>query len=884
MPTSKSSMGDRLYAGLLRLLPFDFRSEFGSEMEEVFREQRAETGRDRGVAGLLKVWGATIADIFRMAPREHLAVLAQDTRYALRMMRRNPGYTAATVIILGLGIGVNTSVFSAVYSVLLKPLPYTQGDDLVVLRQPATKQGTDNIRFSPLEVEDYRKQNQSLEGVVEHHSMTFTLFGANEAHRVLTGVVSAGFFDLFGVKPLLGRTFNANDERPDSQPVLVLSYEFWRKTEGGDPHIVGRVYQMNDRPHIVIGVLPPIPQYPNENDVYMTTVACPFRSNPRNIANRKFRLISSVFGRLKPNVPLEFCRKDLAGIAQHFQQDYPAVYPATLGFGSAATTLREDLTRKAKPMLLVLLGAAAFVLLIACANVANLMLARMGRREQELVIRTAVGAGSGRLLRQLLTEGFLMAMAAAGIGLLFAAATNTWLTQLAGQFTPRAREIGIDGWALAFAILCASATTMVFGSLAAINCRRDVGASLKEGGRATGDRRRNVARSVLIAAQVAFSFVLLTGAGLMVRSFVELQRVDTGVVTQRVFAAAFDLNWSKYKTNEQFLDVSSRLLEKVQMQPGVEAAAVASSFPMDPDLQAFGGRPARLMVQGDPQSEADSLAVRSIRNVTPDYFKTLGIPLVAGRTFRDSDVRASQFVTVINHSLAVRRWGRENPIGRRISVDGGDSWAEIIGIVADVKEFGPERDTPYQMYAAMAQSPNPGAILVRSVADPNTVSGLLRRAIVEVDPQTAITNFETLEQAKADAVASPRTLTRLFSIFGGLAFVIAIAGITSMLALWVRQRKREIGIRMALGASPRAIVRDVLRQGMVLVVIGLGAGLAGALELTRWLKALLFQVQPTDIPTYVAVSAILLAAALVACLVPARSASNIDPQTALRSE
>ena len=275
--------------------------------------------------------------------------------------------------------------------------------------------------------------------------------------------------------------------------MLVLSYEFWKKSEGGDPGIIGRIYQMNDRPHIVIGVLPQIPQYPNENDVYMTTAACPFRSNPRNIANRKYRLISSVFGRLKPDTPLEYCRKDIAAVAQHMKQDYPAIYPDSAGISAAATTLREDLTRQARPMLLVLLGAAAFVLLIACANVANLMLARMARREHELVIRTAVGAGSGRLLRQLLTESFILALAAAAIGVLFAGGANTLVSQLAQQYTPRAREIGIDGWVLGFAILCATATTLVCGSVAALYAHGNVAAGLKEGGRATGERRRNLA-------------------------------------------------------------------------------------------------------------------------------------------------------------------------------------------------------------------------------------------------------------------------------------------------------------------------------------------------------------------------------------------------------
>jgi putative ABC transport system permease protein len=877
----KGSLGDRVYGALLRLLPFDFRAEFGSEMEEVFREQR---GHERGFAALLRMWGTTIRDIFRMAPREHLSVLAQDTRYALRLMRRNAGYTAAAVLILGLGIGVNTSIFSAVYNVLLKPLPYAQGDDLVVLRQPAQKLGSDNLFFSVSEINDFRQQSHSLTGLVEYHGMTFTLLGGSEARRVRTGVVSPAFFDFFGVTPLLGRTFVEADDKPGAEAVLVLSYEFWRKIEGGDPKIVGRVYRMNNRPHTVIGVLPPIPQYPNENDVYMPTSACPTRSNPRVIANRGFRMMS-VFGRLKPNTPVEMCRRDLAGVAQQIRHDNPDAYPDTMGYTAGVTVLRDDLTKQARPMLFALLGAAAFVLLIACANVANLMLARMARREQELVIRTAVGAGSGRLLRQLLTESLIMALLAAGIGVAFAVGTGKLLADFSGQFTPRAREIAIDGWVLGFAAICATATTLVFGSMAALYSRHDIASGLKDGARSSADRRRAFVRSGLIAAQVAFSFVLLTGAGLMVRSFQQLQRVDPGFVPQRVFAVGFGLNWSKYNGPTEYAAVARCLLERVQSQPGIVTAAVASQFPMSPDLAVpTGGRPPRFIVKGDGRPDTDSPLIRHIRSVSPDYFKTLGIPLVAGRAFTATDKADGPLVILINRSLAAKRWPNEDPVGKWISRDGGTTWLQIVGVVGDVKEFGPAVDAPFEIYVPLEQQAFPGAIVARTAGDPSTVAGLLRHAVLDVDPDTAITRFQTLESAQDQAVSSPRTLTRLFTGFAVLAFVIAVAGIMSMLALWVRQRKREIGIRMALGASPGEIVREVLRQGMALAAIGLVIGVAGALQLTRWLKSLLFQVQPTDFPTFAAVALLLLAAALLACLAPARKASRIDPQDALRAE
>ena len=883
MDTTKPSFSDRLYGALLRLLPFDFRREFGEDMEETFREQREATANRRGARGLVRMWWVTILDIFRMAPREHLGVLAQDSRYAFRMMARNPGFTASAVIILGLGIGVNTSIFSLVNSVLLRPLPYAQGDRLVVLRQPAVKMGTASIGFSPLEVADYRRQSESLSNLSEYHTMTFTLFGANEPRRVQTGVVSAGFFDSLGIRPLLGRTFREADDQPGAQPVLVLSYEFWRRSEGGDPNIVGKAYQMNDRPHIVVGVLPPIPQYPNDNDVYMPTSACPFRSNPRTIGNRNARMLS-VFGRLKPGVTLDHFSSEISRIAARLQQDYPKFYPDGLGYTAKASLLREDLTSRARLLLLVLLAAAAFVLLIGCANVANLILARMARREQELVIRTAVGAGSGRLLRQLLTESLLLALFAAGIGILLAWGSVKPLAHAAGLLTPRAREVSIDGWVLGFAVLCATATTVIFGSVAALYSTRDAGSGLKEKSR-TADRGRHRLRSALIAAQVAFSFVLLIGAGLMVRSFVRLNQIDPGFVPQRVFAVSFDVNWTTYNGDANKVNsLSHRLLEKVEGQPGVLAAAVSSSFPMDPDLRTFGGRPQRFQVEGDPRAEAASTAVRSVRIVTPDYFNVLGIPLLSGRMFLDSDRDNTPAVVILNRSLAVRRWGRENPIGKRISFDNGGHWLQVTGIVGDVREFGPEQDAPFQAYIPMAQNPNPGAILARTAGDPASVAGLLRRAVRDADPGNAITNFETLEQARADSIESPRAVARIFGFFAALALLIAVAGIASVLVLLVRQRTREFGIRIALGAAPRQIVGSVIREGMVMVVIGLALGLAGAFELARFLRNLLFEVPPTDAPTYALVSGLFLTSALIACSLPAYRAARIEPQTALRCD
>jgi len=880
MNGERRSLADRAFRALLRVLPFDFRVDFDSEMEEVFRQQRAEAER-QGKTGLARLWWDTIVGIFSTAPREHWAMLRQDTGYALRMMRRNLGYTAVAVVTLALGIGANTAIFSVINATLLRPLPYREGQQLVVIRQPAPKANVDDMRFSVHEVEDYRQQNQTLSGLVEYHSMLFTLLGKGDAQRVITGVVSWNFFDVFGVKPIMGRTFLPSDDQPGAPAVLLLSYEYWQKGQRGDPDIVGKTFEMNDKVHTVIGVLPPVPQYPNENDVYMPTVACPFRSRPQFIANRDSRMMN-VFGRLKPGVSLDQGRADLALIASRLQKEFPKSYPNEGGYTGASFPLKQELTQQARPTLFVLLGAAVFVLLIACANVANLILARMGRRERELVVRTAMGAGKSRLLRQLLTESALMGFLAGVVGLLLAAGSMKLLVAFASQITPRAREISIDGYVLLFALLAAVGTSIVFGSASALSSRQDISAGLKEGtSQTTISRSRQRLRNALIVAQVAFSFVLLTGAGLMLRSLMKLQRLDPGYAPQRVLNLTLFPNWSKYKSADQYRDFARRLLDKVQPQPGVLSAAIASSFPLDPD-----GYPSnrRFNVEGRPLGEGELAPVAGMRNASPDYFKTLGIALLKGRTFAETDNEKAVPVAVISQSLARHHWPTEDPVGKRISFDQGETWVQIVGVVGDVREFGLDKPPVDELYTPMAQTPSPGNLLVRTAADPTSVAAQVRQAIREIDPDAAVTNVETLEQARSDSLNTRRLTANLLGLFASLALVVAVAGIGGILALTVSQRVREIGIRVALGAKPANVLGMVISQGMSLVLAGLGLGLVGALLLTGLLRTFLFEVTPTDPATFLGVATLLAAAALIACYVPAQRAARIDPIAALRTE
>ena len=884
MPKEKPPKSDRFFRLAMKTLPSDFRGDYGNEMQRVFTEQRREASEKHGFAGLMGVWWDTLTGLLKIGPHEHWEILKQDCAYAGRMMRKNLGFTLLAVLTLGLGIGANTAIFSVVNAVLLKPLPYPKGNQLVVVRQSATGQAVDDISFSVKEVDDYRHQNQTLSGLEEYHTMTFTLLGREEPLRVQTGVVSAGFFDLFGVKPILGRSFRAEDDQVGAPAVLLVSYEFWQNSLGGDPQIVGKTFRMNDRVHTVIGVLPPVPQYPNENDVYMPTSACPFRSSERMRENRDSRMMS-VFGRERDGVTSQQVNADLATIAGRLKQDYPKSYPAGDGYSAAALSLQSELTKQARPTLLVLLAATGFVLLIACANVANLMLARMAQRERELAVRSALGAGQSRLLRQLLTESVIIALLGAAVGLLCASGSLELLTGFASRFTPRAREIRIDYVVLFFALIAAVATSIVFGTLSAFFSRETVALGLKEGtGGASSSRSRHRIRSLLIVSQVAFSFLLLAGAGLMLRSFIKLTKVNPGFVSQNVLAMDINANFSKYTKPEQYGALAQRLLDSVKTEPGVLAAAISSSFPFDPDSLMFGPQFGTFDIENRPLKDGEVQPVTTFRATSPDYFRTLGIPLIKGRAFADQDSREAPKVAIINQTLAHHRWPGQDPLGHRVSVDAGKTWMTIVAVVGDTKEFGLGRPADDELYIALDQFPNVGSLIVRTMGDPIALARDLRHRIYEVDPDTAITNMETLEHARGATLTSPRLTANLMGVFAGLALVMAATGIGGIMALTVTQRVHEIGIRMALGARPSSVLTMVLRQGLFLGIAGIVIGVLATVGFTQMLRTLLFEISPTDPTTLLSVTLVLMGAAVASCAVPAWRAANIDPLVALRFE
>lgn len=812
-----------------------------------------------------------------------METLLQDVRYGCRTLIRSPGYTAMVILTLGLGIGANTAIFSVINGVLLRPLPYRDGSQLVVARQQALAAGSENIPFSVKEIIDYREQLESLDGFVEYHGMSFTLLNRGEPDHVLTGVVSANFFEVLGVQPLTGRTFVDGDDDLGAEPVLVLSYPYWQQRFGGDPNIVGAVFEMNDRPHTVVGVLPPIPQYPRENDVYMPTSACPFRAagEARMHENRTAFRGMTAFGRLKPEIPIGQFENELSVVASRLQDDFPETYPDDSGYGAVTIPLYDELTREARPMLLVLLATTVLVLLIASANVANLTLARMARREREFAVRAALGAGTRRIVRQLLTETTLLALAGGALGLVVAWLGIDMLEAFAALFTPRTSQIAIDAWVLVFTVGISVLTGVAFGLVPAIAARTDLSSALKEGGaQSTDTGHRHRFRSLLTVAQVAVSVMLLIGAGLLLTSFYRLQQVDPGFDAEHVLTAEVFPNWSKYRSRESQRQLFTGILDRLTTSPGVESAAVASSFPMASEV----GAQQRFEIDGRRYEDPDLRPELESRVVSADYFKTVGIPLISGRVFNDLDDAETLPVAVVSRSLADREWRESNPVDQRITLDNGETWLTIVGVVADVREHGLEHEPPDTLYRPFRQGGRPTRVLVRARTNPMALSNQVRDAVHAVDPDQPVENFRTLEQTRRGMLATRRLTMVLLGLFAALALIITVTGVAAVIATSVSQRTREFGLRLALGAEPGSVLTAVMHQGLSLVILGLVIGLAGALAFGRVLSSFLFNTDPIDPVTFVAVSVLLVVSALAACFLPARRAMGVDPMVALRSE
>jgi predicted permease len=807
-----------------------------------------------------------------------LDTFLSDVRFGLRRLRSRPGFTAAAVLTLALGIGANTAIFSVIHGVLLAPLPYAKGSEIVSITQKLAKGGATPVGFSPVEMRAFREGTKTLDAVSEYHNMYFILLGRREPLRVATGVVSASFFDLLGIHPYAGRTFLPNDEKPGAEPVLVLSYKFWKQGLGGPSDIVGKTFSMNDHAHTVVGILPPLPAYPDENDVYMPWPACPFRSRPTTVDNPQARMLA-IYARLKPGVTAAGVRADLETISKRLSKQYPDAYVGG-DLSIAAVPVQEEMTSDARPTLLLLLATTGLVLLIACANVANLTLAQLMRRGPELGMRAALGASRARLVLQLVTESTIVSLAGGGLGLLLASWGRELLVRYAARFTPRAEAAHIDANVLLFALGVSLLSGIVFGLVPALP-RREVlsPAVLASGTRMTGGSGGTRTRSLLIVAQVAISFVLLIGAGLLVRSLLKLQDVNPGIDAERVLTMRVPLNFTKYSTADQRRGFAERLRADLKTRPGVVSSALGGTFPFN----AQGPFPTGIEIEGHPVEKGQPLPQVLVRFASPEYFDTMRVPLVQGRTFRDSDGPDAPQVMVVSKTMARRYFGNSDPIGRRITGDGGKTWSTIVGVAADVRQQLDEEPKD-EVYLPTAQAtPLQITAIIRTAGDPRLLARSLRDAVWGIDPEQPVDAIRTIDEARSETLAPRRLTVLLLGVFAAVALLITATGIAGVVAYSVTERTQEIGIRMALGAERSDVLRLVLAPSLSLVALGLTLGVVGALALTRFLAALLFGIGPTDPMTFVSVALVLSAVAATASLVPARRATSIEPLLALRT-
>lgn len=809
--------------------------------------------------------------------------LLQNVRFAFRTFGANRTFAVFAILTLGLGIGANTAIFSVIDGVLFKPLPYAQGDRLVVLQQSSRAAARQNPGVAVKELYDYREQTRSFDALVEYHQMNFDLLQKGNPDRVNTGVVSHDFFNVLGIRPDLGRTFVAGDDRPGADAVLVLSHSYWIKAFGGDPTVVGRVVQMNDRPHTIVGVLPAVPLYPQENDVYMPVSACPFRAaaEKRLAANRRVFSALTVFGRLKSDVSIAQAADDVARSAARFVSGDPKAYRTLAGFTATTTSVRTELTRNARPLLLILLGATGFVLLIACSNVANLSLARLLRRERELAVRAALGAGRRQLIAQLLTESTLLALAGGVVGLVFAGSTLSMLTAFVGRFTSRTEEIAIDPRVLGFTIVLSIATGVLFGVLPALSSRADLVSSMKQGSSgSTESRARRRVQHALIVGQVAVAVVLLVGAGLLLASVYRLQQIDGGYSADHVVSAEAFPNFTKYPNGAAQAQFYETAIQRLATLPGVLSVAVTNAVPLSAITP--GANP--ILIKGETDAASEHRPTADLNISSPLYFSTLGIPIVEGRDFTVADKIGTPPVAVINQTMG-RYWGGRSPIGAQVSPDNGQTWVTIVGVAGDTHQYGVGHEVVPELFTPLAQSGiGGGRFIVRTQGDPAAFASALVDSVHAVDPDMPVKNVVTLSELRDRALETPRLTAALLSVFAALALGVTLAGVGGVIAMSVTHRLKEFGVRMALGATQLQILRTVLRQGLMLVGAGLAAGVLLSMAATRVLSSYLYDTRPWDPVTLLLVCIVFVITGAASCFGPAWRATSADPLTVLKAE
>jgi putative ABC transport system permease protein len=807
-------------------------------------------------------------------------VLWKDLVYSARMLWKRPSLTAVAVIAIGLGIGANTAIFSVVNTVLLQPLPYPQPKQLVMVSSEQRDQALDGRgTFSVPDFLDVQKSSTTLAYIATFQGTGTIATDTNEPERLLGAAVSADYFNVLGVKPELGRTFTHEEDSPGASPVVLISHGLWQRRYAGDKNIIGREINLGGK-STVVGVMPAGFQYPisNDNQDYWEPIfAATFMTKEVSLV-RDNRFLS-VIGRLKPGVTVQQAKAELDLISRQLEQQSPGTN-TNLIFN--ATSMHEDLTRDYRTALLVMLGAVCLVLLIACANVANLLLARAVARQKEIAIRMALGASRRRIAGQLLTESVLLALAGGVVGLLLAMWGTDLLVAYGPADVPRLREAGVDRYVLFFTSGLATLTGILFGLAPALHASKPApGSMLKETSRGvhTG---RNRMRSALIVSEVALSLMLLAGAGLLIHSFWRLLHTDAGFDPKGVLALDIPLSRDTYPKREQQAAAFEQLIARMKTVPGVRDVSVVSNVPLtDFDIEIS------FNVEGRPPYKPGEELVADYTAVGSDYFQTMNIALLRGRVFTGSDTANSPSVMVISNAFAKYFFPNEDPIGRRIILDGPNKTPrEIVGIVEDVRRKGLDREVQPEMYFSQVQKPERRMnLVIRSTGpDASKLTPAVRAEIKAFDPKQIIWRTQTLEQLLSTSVAPRKFNMLLLGIFAGVALVLAAVGLYGVMSYSVSWRTQEIGIRMALGANRTDVLRMVVRQGMTMTAIGLALGLIGVFALSRVMVGLLYGVSPTDPLTYTGVSIVLLVVALLACLIPARRATRVEPIVALRSE
>jgi putative ABC transport system permease protein len=812
----------------------------------------------------------------------------QDVQYGFRMLMKKPGFTLVALVALALGIGANTAIFSVVNAVLLRPLPFDKPERLVMVWGSAPQLGFDVLPATAAESLEWREQNHVFDEVAAFKSWAWNMTGRGGPEQVWGARVSAGLFPALGVKPILGRTFSPEEDRVGGAKVIVMGHGLWQRSFGSDPSIIGKTVTLNNQSYTVVGVMPQGFKFPGGENMLSglqfspkTELWEPMAFTEEELSNRGTHNLA-VIARLKPEATIEQARSEMTSIAAHLAEQYPKY---NKGIGIKLVPLHEQVVGDVRPALLILLGTVGFVLLIACANVANLLLARAASRQKEMAIRTALGASRLRVIRQLLTESVLLSLVGGAAGLLLALWGIDALGALIPENIPRANEIGVDARMLGFTLMISLLTGLIFGLAPSLQASKtDINESLKEGTRgASGGPHRNRFRSLLVVSEIALALVLLIGAGLLIRSFMRLQQVNPGFDPKNVVAMEIVLPFiapSNYTEPQQQAAFFHQALERTQTLPGVQAAAVVSSLPLSGAFESTD-----IIIEGQPEPPSDQAPQANYTMVSADYFRVMNIPLMKGRALTERDTKDSPGVVVVNETLARRYWPGEEAIGKRLTIGFEKSAREVVGVVGDVRQNSLDVETPFAVYLPYQQFPYAGmTLVVRTQSEPASMAAGVRREVQAIDASLPVSNVRSMEEVISTSVSQRRFSMTLLGIFATIALLLSAVGIYGVMAYSVSERVHEIGIRIALGASSSDILRLVVGQGMMLTLMGVGVGLAASLVLTRLMASLIYGVSATDPLTFAGVSLTLAAVALLACYIPARRATRVDPMEALRYE